>query len=89
MLRQRTLSRGGNPGQPYAAVTDPRRIKPAKPEKRKRCGECFGPRSRYQSGLFCSRCEVELFGDRRLGYIHFIRSERARNVQRARRRAAA
>jgi hypothetical protein len=85
VIRPRTFRRGGRPGQPLAPPTDPKRIYPSAPE-RHYCAECFGPRNRYQEGPFCARCERALFGDPRLGYKSFIRSERQRNIHRERRR---
>jgi hypothetical protein len=79
-MRLRTARAAGNrPGQPEAVITDPLRI-PAQghPVRGHRCGECFGPRSAYRRGLFCSRCEREMFGSESDGYGKFIRSERAR-----------
>jgi hypothetical protein len=84
MLRSRSLGRAVQQGQPERVLTDPERIRHGKPEKQHFCGECFGPRSRYQHGLFCVRCARLLFdGDWRDGYRHFVASERARRREAA------
>jgi hypothetical protein len=85
LIRVRTARRVPQQGQPDRPLTHPR-IPHAGREEHV-CAECFGPRSRYRDGQFCARCERDLFGDSRDGYGSFIRSERARNVQAARKRA--
>lgn len=76
-LRLRTVVRTGKvPGQPSAPVTG-HGAGPSGPEEHY-CGECFGRRNRYRAGPFCSNCEQELFGSPRLGFLSFVRSERAR-----------
>ncbi len=80
-LRLRTWKKHGRQkGQPYAPPTDPRRIPHKPPLPGHTCSECFGPRSHYGNRLFCSQCQLKLFGEGTgYGYDHFIRSERARN----------
>lgn len=58
---------------------------PSKPEYHV-CAECFGPRSRYARGQFCSRCERKLFSPD--AYTSFIRSERRLTVEFRKRQAA-
>lgn len=84
LIRVRTARRVPQQGQPDRPLTHPG-IPHADREKHA-CAECFGPRSRYRDGPFCYKCELALFGDGRSGYQSFIRSERARNVQAARKR---
>jgi hypothetical protein len=85
-IRLRTARRAGAAsGQPRAPVTDPGRVRHRGLAKHT-CGECFGPRSAYRDSLFCNRCELALFGDSRAGYQRFLRSERARTREMAKRR---
>jgi hypothetical protein len=76
LLRMRSERRWPQQGQPERPVTDPRI--PHQDREEHFCGECFGPRNRYRDGPFCARCEQDLFGDGRSGYVCFLRSERAR-----------
>ena len=85
LIRVRNAKRAPQQGQPDRPVTHPGIPHACREEHA--CAECFGPRNRYQDGPFCFRCERELFGDGRSGYRSFIRSERARQVQKARKRA--
>jgi hypothetical protein len=62
--------------------------KPSQPEHHV-CAECFGPRSRYRQGQFCTRCERRLFdGNEHTGYTSFIRRERRLTVEFRKRQAA-
>jgi hypothetical protein len=85
LIRVRTARRAPQQGQPGRPVTNP--AIPHRELPRHVCAECFGPRSHYRRGPFCARCERELFGNSRDGYQAFIRSERARNLAAARKRA--
>ena len=86
-MRIRTMGRTSWQGQPDRPVTHPRI--PHKELQPHVCAECFGPRSHYRKGPFCTRCERALFGNETTGYESFIRSERARRAQAARKQKAA
>src|SRR5690349_21619912 len=75
-LRWRTLGRAGltGTGQPRVDY-DPVEKPQGNPPKHV-CAECFGPRSAYRRGFFCTRCERALFGNENAGYESFIRSQR-------------
>jgi hypothetical protein len=86
-MRLRTARRAGTAsGQPRAVPTDPGRVRHRNLTKHT-CGECFGPRSAYRDSLFCNQCETALFGHPRTGYQSFVRSERARRREMAKRLA--
>jgi hypothetical protein len=84
LIRVRTARRVPQQGQPDRPLTHPGI--PHEQLPRHACAECFGPRSHYRRGPFCAECERDLFGDSLDGYQSFIRSERARQVQAARKR---
>jgi hypothetical protein len=86
MLRMRSARRWPQQGQPFRPVTDPERVPHADREEHV-CAECFGPRSRYRRGPFCYQCERFLFGNGTSGYESFVRSERQRRTEAAKRAA--
>lgn len=83
MLRIRTTRRAVQQGQPERPLTH--ESIPHEQQHKHVCAECFGPRSGYRRGLFCFQCERALFGDGSDGYQAFVRSERARQRERAKR----
>jgi ParB/RepB/Spo0J family partition protein len=86
MIRMRSARRLPQQGQPERPVTHPG-IPHAEREGHT-CSECFGPRNRYREGQFCYQCEKALFGDGSSGYGKFVRSERQRRAEAAKRRAS-
>ena len=86
VMRIRSMGRTPWQGQPDRPVTHPS-IRHQETEAHV-CAECFGVRSRYRKGPFCTRCERDLFGDATMGDETFIRSERARQTAAARKRKA-
>ena len=81
----RSARRFPQQGQPARPATHP--DIPHQPREEHRCAECFGPRSRYRKGQFCSGCERALFGDGTMGYASFIRSETQHQAELRKRRA--